>query len=50
MAPSKVDTLVDTAIASIPSKGNGDFIIDPEARTLVKRLGPDANEYPPDKP
>ncbi|KAK5125000.1 hypothetical protein LTR85_001190 [Meristemomyces frigidus] len=46
MAPS----LIDTAIASIPSKGNGDADWNPKARDLVRRLGSEVNEYPPDKP
>lgn len=46
MAPS----LIDTAIASIPSKGNGNAEWNPKGKDLVRRLGSEVNEYPPDKP
>ncbi|KAK4549555.1 hypothetical protein LTR36_006552 [Oleoguttula mirabilis] len=46
MAPS----LVDTVVAAIPSKGNGDAGWTEKGRYLVRRLGSEVNEYPPNKP
>ncbi|KAH9810512.1 Caleosin-domain-containing protein [Teratosphaeria destructans] len=47
MAPS----LVDTALAPIPSKGNGDIAWSDKSAHLVKRVGRDnVNHWPPQKP
>ncbi|KAK5132016.1 hypothetical protein LTR08_000437 [Meristemomyces frigidus] len=46
MAPS----LIHSAIACMPSKGNGNVNYSPEAKRLIGQLGTEVNDYPPDKP